>query len=696
MDRRALFLTTTPVDRNQQRLMAAFMLLSLLGAVGLMPLAQMALPPLPAFVAISQTALAAFDIVTAALLFGKLLILRSRALLALACGYLFAALMAIAYILTFPGAVSPTGLLHAGIQTTAWLYWFWHGGFLLSVIAYALLKQDQSTAWTSFRLAIIGTPLAAIGAATVLILLATIGEPLLPAIMVAGNRIAEADIGAVLVVGAIGLYGIALLWRLRPQTGLDLWLIAVVWTWLLDVLLSTVLSDARFQLGFYVGRLFGLLGAGLVLAALVMNINRLYGRQVAIVSRLGKELADMRRLHAISTQLADQAELLQMLEGILDATISLQHADFGNIQLYDPSTGTLRIAVHRGFPKAFLEHFAVVSADDGSVCARAMRLRETVVVQDVMHDREFAQDRRIAQMVGFRSVQSAPIFGRDGEFKGVLSTHFRQKSWISDRDLRLTDLYVRLAAELIERAEGERALREAARVAEQANRTKDRFLMTASHDLRQPLQSLSLLNGVLQRLVDEERAVTAVARQEQAITTMSDLLNSLLDISKLEAGAVKPHVVDVSLDELFEKLGVEFAVLAAAKGLQLDVAARARCARSDPALLGQILRNFLSNAIRYTHSGTVCLLCEHENDFLRIDVRDTGVGIAQEHLTQIFEEFYQIGVSPNATREGHGLGLSVVQRVARLLKHEIRVRSEPGEGSVFSILVPVGLSEGRA
>jgi signal transduction histidine kinase len=681
------------VSRNQQRLMAAFMLLSLLGALGLVPLARTPLPPLPAFVAISQTALAAFDLVTAALLFGKVVILHSRALLVLASGYLFAGLIAVAYTLTFPGAISPTGLLHAGTQTTAWLYWFWHGGFLLTVIGYALLKRNPSRPWTGSGPVMIGMALAAVSTAVALTLLATLGEVLLPAIILPGNQIADAAIGTVVAVGAFGLYGIALLWRRRSQTVLDLWLIGVVWTCLLDVLLSTVLSDARFQFGFYIGRLFAVLASGLVLGALIANINRLYGRQVTIVSRLGKELADMRRLHAISTQLTDQAELLQMLEGILDATISLQHADFGNIQLFEPSTETLRIAVHRGFPKAFLEHFAVVSADEGSVCARAMRLRETVVVQDVMHDPEYAQDRRIAQMVGYRSVQSAPIFGRDGVFKGVLSTHFRQKSWISDRDLRLTDLYVRLAAELIERAEGERALREAARIAEQANRTKDRFLMTASHDLRQPLQSLSLLNGVLQRLVDEERAATAVARQEQAIATMSDLLNSLLDISKLEAGAVKPHIVDVSLDELFEKLGIEFAVLAAAKGLQLDVAAEARCARSDPALLGQILRNLLSNAIRYTHSGTVRLLCELEDDLLRIEVRDTGVGIEQEHLTQIFEEFYQIGVAPNATREGHGLGLSVVQRVARLLKHEVRVQSEPGEGSVFSILVPAGLSE---
>jgi signal transduction histidine kinase len=378
-----------------------------------------------------------------------------------------------------------------------------------------------------------------------------------------------------------------------------------------------------------------------------------------------------------------------MLDEILDATIELQRADFGNIQLYDQAAGSLRIVMQRGFPRASLDHFAALPAQQDSVSAQALRDRERVVVEDVMSDPRFTSLRPIAAQIGFRSVQSTPILGRDGKLRGMMSTHFRNPVRPSERDLRLTDLYGRLAAELIERVEGDEALRRAARTAEKANRTKDRFLMTASHDLRQPLQSLSLLNGVLRRLARDEGVATVIAGQEQAIDTMSKLLNSLLDISKLETGATKPHVVAVPLDDLLDELVVEFSAPAEAKGVRLEMARCGRRVLSDPILLGQILRNLISNAIRYTHQGSVALTCTCEGERARIDIKDTGVGIARQHLPHIFEEFYQVGVSPNATREGHGLGLAVVQRAAKLLGHKIRVRSRPGEGTVFSIVLPL-------
>jgi signal transduction histidine kinase len=117
--------------------------------------------------------------------------------------------------------------------------------------------------------------------------------------------------------------------------------------------------------------------------------------------------------------------------------------------------------------------------------------------------------------------------------------------------------------------------------------------------------------------------------------------------------------------------------------------------RTDPTLLSQILRNLLSNAIRYTRTGFVRLKCEHENGQIRIDVEDTGIGIPEEHLSRIFDEFYQVGVVPNSVREGSGLGLSIVRRLVRLLNHHMRVHSRPGQGSVFSVVLPsAGISPG--
>jgi two-component system, sensor histidine kinase len=247
--------------------------------------------------------------------------------------------------------------------------------------------------------------------------------------------------------------------------------------------------------------------------------------------------------------------------------------------------------------------------------------------------------------------------------------------------------------DLAERRRIEEAVRHARDEADRANEAKSRFLSTASHDLRQPLQTLSLLNGTLRRLVRDGDAAHAFEQQEQAITTMSRLINALLDISRLESGAVRPEIRPFGLDALFAELATEFSEPAARKGLQLEVLVPADATVSDPTLLGQILRNLLGNAVRYTAQGSIRLECRREGERLRIDVIDTGVGIPEDRLRDIFEEFYQVGVSPNTVREGHGLGLSIVKRAARLLDHEVRVTSKLGQGSIFSILVPFAAAD---
>jgi PAS domain S-box-containing protein len=232
--------------------------------------------------------------------------------------------------------------------------------------------------------------------------------------------------------------------------------------------------------------------------------------------------------------------------------------------------------------------------------------------------------------------------------------------------------------------------------ADRANEAKSRFLATASHDLRQPLQTLSLLNGALRRTVTDPEALQALGQQEQAIDVMSRLLNALLDISKLESGAVKPDPTDFAVSALFEELRLEFAGVAASKGLGFNVGPSTDCVHSDRSLIEQILKNLVSNAIKYTHQGGVALSCMHESPSLvRIEVLDTGIGIPPEHLRYIYDEFYQVGVSTNSSREGYGLGLSIVRRLVTLLDLKLEVSSEVGKGSRFSLALPVGLSEAR-
>jgi two-component system, sensor histidine kinase len=230
--------------------------------------------------------------------------------------------------------------------------------------------------------------------------------------------------------------------------------------------------------------------------------------------------------------------------------------------------------------------------------------------------------------------------------------------------------------------------------ADRANQGKSRFLATASHDLRQPLQTLALLNGSLRRLVGEPDALEAIAQQEMAIGAMSRLLNALLDISKLESGAIKPEPMDFKVAELFDELRNEFAGIAAKKGLDLEVEPSGNCVHSDPSLVEQILRNLLSNAIKYTRQGRVRLRCVHERDRLvRIEVIDTGIGIPSDQLPFICDEFYQVGVPTNSTRDGYGLGLSIVQRLVALLQVGFDVKSEVGKGSAFSLVLPASFAQ---
>ncbi len=244
-----------------------------------------------------------------------------------------------------------------------------------------------------------------------------------------------------------------------------------------------------------------------------------------------------------------------------------------------------------------------------------------------------------------------------------------------------------------ERKRVEAELTVAREAAVRANQAKSRFLATASHDLRQPLQTLSLLNGALRRANADPDSAEALAQQEQAIGAMSRLLNALLDISKLESGAVKPDPSDFAVSELFEEMRTEFAGLASSKGLALRVTRCDECAHSDRGLVEQILKNLLSNAIKYTREGWVALHCDHpDSKSVRIEVHDTGIGIAPEQLRFIFDEFYQVGVPTNSTREGYGLGLSIVQRLVALLGASLAVSSEPGKGSVFTLTLPMGHS----
>jgi protein-histidine pros-kinase len=248
----------------------------------------------------------------------------------------------------------------------------------------------------------------------------------------------------------------------------------------------------------------------------------------------------------------------------------------------------------------------------------------------------------------------------------------------------------RVEAELILARDAIEAMRE---LADRANQDRKRFLEAASRDLRQPLQTVAHLNDTLRQLPTTPAAADALAQQEQAIGEVSRLLNALIDIGKLDAGAIKPEPTDFTVATLVEELRTEFTGIAATKGLALEIETCDGSAHSDPTLVEHILRNLISNAIKYTREGRVRLHCLREAAFVRIEVVDTGLGIPPDQVPYIFDEFHQAGPAVDS-HDGHGLGLSIVQRLAKLLKLEIEVRSEVGRGSAFTIVLPAG--NGRA
>ncbi len=237
--------------------------------------------------------------------------------------------------------------------------------------------------------------------------------------------------------------------------------------------------------------------------------------------------------------------------------------------------------------------------------------------------------------------------------------------------------------------EATQELRRKKEEAERANFDKSRFLAAASHDLRQPIHALGLFVGELHSRLDTPEQRKIASKVEESVEAMSSLLDSLLDISKLDAGIVIPQIQWVDIGTMMRRLAQDFVPVAQRKNITLHVRCTDTMVQSDPVLLERILLNLLGNAIRYTQPyGTVLLACRRSGDDLRIEVRDNGIGIPLEEQQNVFREFVQLANNARDRSKGLGLGLAIVDRLARLLQHPLSLRSAPNRGSTFSVTVP--------
>ncbi|MEO9751381.1 MULTISPECIES: NahK/ErcS family hybrid sensor histidine kinase/response regulator [Marinobacter] len=261
---------------------------------------------------------------------------------------------------------------------------------------------------------------------------------------------------------------------------------------------------------------------------------------------------------------------------------------------------------------------------------------------------------------------------------------------VKERTAALTGLNSQLRQEISERAEVEARLRDAKMDAERANLSKTKFLAAVSHDLLQPLNAARLFTSALLEHSFGPKAEGLVRSVSTSLDDVENLLGTLVDISKLDAGVIKPDIMAFDLRDLLNNIAREFRQMALAEGLTLDFVPSSAIVESDSQLLARILRNFLSNAIRYTGTGRILLGCRRHRDHMLLQVWDTGPGIPEDKLTEIFQEFKRIRPAGSQPDKGLGLGLAIVDKISRMLGHEVTVSSIEGKGSVFSVKVPVG------
>ncbi len=297
--------------------------------------------------------------------------------------------------------------------------------------------------------------------------------------------------------------------------------------------------------------------------------------------------------------------------------------------------------------------------------------------------------------VSWQSMMSEGVAKGEGagatEFRGV--SHDGEPLWFVNT-VRAIQWEGRIVAQntlvdITERKNSEQALAIAKDEAENASAAKTKFLAAASHDLRQPVQALMLFAGTLKSLDHTPETITVLNRIFLSLDALRSLLDTLLDISRLEAGLVRPHKLPLRLGDILARLEGEYVGQAVAQGLMFRYVPVSLNVMSDQTLLEDILRNLLSNALKYTDKGRILLGCRRYGDKVRVEVWDTGRGIAEDHQKEIFKDFHQIIDQNNKRNRGLGLGLSIVQRLSGLLGTEVKLQSKMGQGSVFSIELDV-------
>ncbi|MGV8952494.1 MAG: CheR family methyltransferase [Cypionkella sp.] len=369
-------------------------------------------------------------------------------------------------------------------------------------------------------------------------------------------------------------------------------------------------------------------------------------------------------------------EELTALNGQLQETLERQRTTSNDLQnvLYSTDLATIFLDLKlniRFFTPATKALFSVIPGDIGRPLADLNALAEDKALLGdaaAVLKSKVPMEREVQARNGDWFIRRIlPYRAENGAIEGVVITFAN----ITER---------KLTAESLEVAE---------RTARSANIAKSRFLAAASHDLRQPLQSLKLVQGMLSKSMHDDAAKKLLARLDDTVGAMSGMLNTLLDINQIEAGTVEAHKIAFPIDDILRRLRGEFTYIAQSQGLKLRVVPSTIIVMSDPQLLEQMMRNLLANALKYTRTGKIVVGCRRRGKMITIEVVDTGIGIPKRELSAIFDEYHQLHNEARERSQGLGLGLAIVKRLGDLLDHHVDVRSVPHRGSSFSIMVPV-------
>ena len=381
-------------------------------------------------------------------------------------------------------------------------------------------------------------------------------------------------------------------------------------------------------------------------------------------------------------------DLHTVLDTLTESAARLCESDMAGIARPD-TEGSFRYSTTYQFPPAWGESMRDVRFEPGrgSVIARVLVTGKALQIADVLADPEYTF-REQAKRGGFRTFLGVPLM-REAKPIGVLVLGRKTIRPFTENQIELLTTFADQAVIAIENVRLFDEIQQKTRQLETANKHKSHFLASASHDLRQPLHALNLFVAQLSSRAGAAENDRLIASIDAAVGSMNELFEALLDMSRLDAGILEPNLTAFPIEQLLTRMETTFAEAARGKGLRLGVVPNRMWIRSDFILLERILLNLVTNAIRYSTQGGVVVGCRRRGDQLRIDVVDSGAGIPVEEQRSIFGEFVQLAPPTPDRRGGLGLGLSIVERLARLLDHPIEVDSRVGKGSRFSIRVPL-------